>query len=348
MAESLAIGEFARKSGLTVSTLRFYDECGPLRPHRIDPSSGYRSYRLEQLPTAVLIRSLRALGMPIAEVRRALGSSASEQRAAVQARLQAEASRLEQVRATAEEATRQINEMEHLMKMVVRGSALVEGTRAVARMASTDTERPVLGGLQLEAREGSLRLVATDGYRLGLRDIPSLAGGEAEFRGVVNAPAFADWAERPNLQPKVAVEVKDGLLIIDAGDRTEFRLMDGPYPPYETILSVRDEASPAIVAADGFEAAIARSSEEDIRLSFRPSLVTVLGAEPTALTATYDGPEMELCLERRFLEDALEATAGPDLAIEVSDPISAVWFRSADDATSVNLVMPKKPNEPPS
>lgn len=345
MAELLAIGEFARRSGLTVSTLRFYDECDLLRPHRTDPSSGYRSYRPEQLATALLIRNLRALGMPIAEVRRALAGSASEQRAAVAARVQAEASRLEHVRATADEVTRQVNEMENVMKMVVRGSALVEGTRAVARMASTDAERPVLGGLQLEARDGSLRLVATDGYRLGLRDIPALSGAQAEFRGVVNAPAFLEWAERPDPHAEVAVEVKDGRLVIEAGDRTELPLMDGPYPPYETILSVRDDASPAIVPADEFEAAIERSSEEDIRLSFGPSLVRVLGSEPTSLAASYDGPEMELCLERRFLEDALAATTGPDLAIEVSDPISAVWFRSADDATSVNLVMPKRPKD---
>lgn len=345
MTEPVAIGEFARRSGLTVSTLRFYDECGLLHPHRVDPSSGYRSYLEGQLDTALLIRNLRALGMPIAEVRRVLGSAPSELRDAVEARVRTEVSRLAQVRATAQEVTRQINEMENVMKMVVAGKALMEGTRAVARMASSDPERPVLGGLQLEARDGSLRLVATDGYRLGLRDIPALGGAQAEFRGVVSAPAFLECAERPDPQSEVAVEVKDGLLIIEAGARMELPLMEGQYPAYETILSVRGDAFPAILPAGEFEAAIERSREDDIRLSFERSLVTVLGSEPTALPASYDGPEMELCMERRFLEDALEATAGPDLAIEVSDPLAAVWFRSADDVTSVTLVMPKQPKD---
>ena len=329
-----------------MSTLRFYDECGLLRPHRIDPSSGYRSYRSDQLPTALLIRNLRALGMPIAEVKRALASSASEQRAAVEARVRAEATRLERVRATAEEVTRQIEEMETRMKMTVRGNALKEGTVAVARMASKDAERPILGGLQLEAREGSLRLVATDGYRLSLRDIPAIDGAAAEFRGVVRAPDLLQWAEKISTDSDVAVEMSEGSLHVeDGGERVSLTLMEGPYPAYETLLTVVDGASPAIVRSDEFEAALERSSEDQVELSFERAAVRVLGAEPTKLSASYDGPEIRLCLEKRFLEDALAAVTGPDVAIEVTDPIAPVWFRSADHATSVTLVMPNRIKE---
>jgi hypothetical protein len=37
-----SIGEFARLGGVSVRTLRHYDEIGLLRPAAVDPDTGYR------------------------------------------------------------------------------------------------------------------------------------------------------------------------------------------------------------------------------------------------------------------------------------------------------------------
>jgi DNA-binding transcriptional MerR regulator len=68
----LSIGQFARASGLTAKALRHYDAVGLLTPAVIDAGNGYRRYRVEQVATARLIRKLRDLELPIAEVRRLL------------------------------------------------------------------------------------------------------------------------------------------------------------------------------------------------------------------------------------------------------------------------------------
>jgi DNA-binding transcriptional MerR regulator/effector-binding domain-containing protein len=70
MTTSVAIGEFSRLTHLTVKTLRHYHEQGLLVPYAIDGQSGYRRYSVEQVPTALLVGRLRALDMPLAEVRR--------------------------------------------------------------------------------------------------------------------------------------------------------------------------------------------------------------------------------------------------------------------------------------
>ena len=54
---------------LSVKTLRHYHEVGLLEPDRVDPATGYRHYAPEQVPTAQVVRRLRELGMPIADVR---------------------------------------------------------------------------------------------------------------------------------------------------------------------------------------------------------------------------------------------------------------------------------------
>jgi DNA-binding transcriptional MerR regulator/effector-binding domain-containing protein len=58
----MMIGDFARRCRLPVSTLRYYDRIGLLAPAAVDPSNGYRRYTSGQLPAAVLIGRLRAIG----------------------------------------------------------------------------------------------------------------------------------------------------------------------------------------------------------------------------------------------------------------------------------------------
>jgi DNA-binding transcriptional MerR regulator len=69
MENLLPIGEFASASRLSQKALRLYGENGLLPPAWVDPESGYRYYRLEQLREATLIAFLRRAGMPLTEIR---------------------------------------------------------------------------------------------------------------------------------------------------------------------------------------------------------------------------------------------------------------------------------------
>jgi DNA-binding transcriptional MerR regulator len=69
MEHLIPIGEFAAASRLSQKALRLYGENGVLPPAWVDPHSGYRYYRLDQLQTATLIALLRRGGMPLAEIR---------------------------------------------------------------------------------------------------------------------------------------------------------------------------------------------------------------------------------------------------------------------------------------
>lgn len=78
----MSISEFARRSLLSPKALRLYDECGLLRPERVDPDTGYRYYDESQLEKARLISLLRRLDIPlalIAEIVHASPENASRQ-----------------------------------------------------------------------------------------------------------------------------------------------------------------------------------------------------------------------------------------------------------------------------
>ncbi|WP_123745649.1 MerR family transcriptional regulator [Saccharothrix texasensis] len=66
----LGIGEFSRRSRLSVKALRLYERQGLLRPAEVDTGNGYRRYREDQLAAARLVALLRRLDMPLAVVAR--------------------------------------------------------------------------------------------------------------------------------------------------------------------------------------------------------------------------------------------------------------------------------------
>ena len=62
------IGTVARLAGVSVRTLRYYDEIGLLRPVWVDPNTGYRWYAPEQLRQLHRIVALRDLGVRLVEI----------------------------------------------------------------------------------------------------------------------------------------------------------------------------------------------------------------------------------------------------------------------------------------
>src|SRR4051794_30396549 len=64
----LSIGDFARLGNVSPRMLRHYDQVGLLRPERVDPSTGYRSYGVAQLVRLHRLLALRDLGFNLDRV----------------------------------------------------------------------------------------------------------------------------------------------------------------------------------------------------------------------------------------------------------------------------------------
>lgn len=105
----LRIGEFSRVCRVPSKTLRYYDEIGLFRPARVDTSTGYRLYALDQLPTLNRILAMRDLGFSLEQVAALVDAPASSaamiremlvaKRAELHARIAEEQGRLARVEA---------------------------------------------------------------------------------------------------------------------------------------------------------------------------------------------------------------------------------------------------------
>ena len=83
--KEISIGEFARRSRLSLRALRLYDERGVLVPARVDQASGYCYYDTAQLDDARLVVMLRQLQLPLAAIRELLGSDPADASARIAA-----------------------------------------------------------------------------------------------------------------------------------------------------------------------------------------------------------------------------------------------------------------------
>lgn len=95
-SDEISIGRFGRLSGMSVHTLRHYDEVGLLSPARVDVATGYRYYASHQLARARQVRALRWTGLSVADTRSVLDdpATAGAVLGAHRARLERDGSRL--------------------------------------------------------------------------------------------------------------------------------------------------------------------------------------------------------------------------------------------------------------
>jgi len=101
MSDALSIGDFSVVTHLSIKTLRYYHQVGLLEPAEVDPHTGYRRFRVEQIPTAQIIQRFRDLDMPIDEVKAVLAAPDLDTRnALIAAHLSRLEGELEQTRQT--------------------------------------------------------------------------------------------------------------------------------------------------------------------------------------------------------------------------------------------------------
>ncbi len=75
----IRIGDFSRISQTPVSTLRYYDEVGLLKPVEVDHFTGYRYYMFDQLARLHRILALKDLGFSLEEIARLLADDLPSQ-----------------------------------------------------------------------------------------------------------------------------------------------------------------------------------------------------------------------------------------------------------------------------
>lgn len=358
--ELLSIGQFASATGLSVSAVRFYTNRGVLHAADVDAQSGYRYFGVEQVTDGQLIRDLRQLEMPLAAIAEALEMSPSNRLELVRSHLDELTANLGRVHAIAqslEAAALSPTNPHKDTNMTITGTptdstpissssatlnarALGGALRQVLPVASTNPETPHLMTVLLEARDGSLRIVATDRHRLAVRDLVPLSLG-ADFTVMIAAATAAAWPDRLDVDGDVTLDVTEAEVTISGGATLDATALPATYPDYQAVLDT-PPGSTTITADPTRIATALANSDEAVTMRFAESGL-VIDDDSLEIETAHVGPEQQVLLNPAYVRDALEATVGREVVIDIVDPLHPLVIRSADDGTFTTLVMPIAP-----
>jgi DNA polymerase-3 subunit beta len=358
--ELLTISAFARRVGLTPSALRFYDDCGLLRPAEVDNGNGYRYYAPEQEPRAALLRDLREIDLPLTEVRVVLDGGPTEAAQVVTAHLRTVEGKADAARRAAARILSSLPDVPYECGVTLGGPELASAVRQVAAAAAATDEIPALACVLLELGEDEVTLVATDRYRLSIRKLhPHGFTGYPRsllVRGV-ELTALARWAAAA---AEVRIETgPTGTALVRDGEARDIPVMTEEFPAYQSIL---EGLAPPVcrVVLDRLKLAELLTNGT-VALDIEPGSLTVTPLDgsagsdgpprsegsgqlggPGRLDAICSGSAIRLGFDAALLASALAASVGPDVLLEIAAPDRPVVVRSADQGTFTTLVMPTR------
>jgi len=207
---------------------------------------------------------------------------------------------------------------------LVPGEVFAEAIAQVVVAASRDDVTPVITGVQLEVNEASISLVATDRYRVAIRDIPWDADGSgiSEATALVPARVLAEIGKTFSHGRNVRVSISGGedreLISFAAEDKAVTSLLiKGNYPPVKRLFPASVDDFAVLSTSDLVDAvrrvALVLEREAALRFTFNADGLTLeaIGGEQAQASETIDavltGSETVVSLKPQFLLDALGA-----------------------------------------
>ena len=247
-------------------------------------------------------------------------------------------------------------------------TSLVNALRQVVRAASNDDARPLLTGVLMAAEGAGIRLVATDSYRLALRDIegknealettqilvPARALAELQRLSALSADgrASANGDEAGGSGPTVGLSIGEHDVTFTAGDvQVSTRLLDGSYPDYRQLIPA-EYPNRLHVGKDSLLDALrrvrllVRDNTTPVRLSMRQGGVDLtvvsqeVGDASETVDADFEGTDLTIAFNPTYLIDGVDAVMGDEVLLETIDATKPATVKGAEQSEFRYLLMP--------
>lgn len=226
-----------------------------------------------------------------------------------------------------------------------------EALRQVVPAAGHDDGRPILTGVLMAAEGGGLRLVATDSYRLAVRDVPGATVLREDQRVLVPSRSLGELARLLPGASEVTLRLGEREATFEVGAvRLSTVLIEGEFPNYRQLIP-KDYPNRLVIAREPLLDAIRRvrllaRDAAPLRLTMRSDGVELtaitqeIGEAHEELEGHYEGSELMLAFNPDFLATGVEATPGDEVAIETRDALKPAVVRSPVRDDFLYLLMP--------
>lgn len=235
--------------------------------------------------------------------------------------------------------------------VTLQAGVMADALRQVVRAASTDEARAVLTGVLLAAEDDGLRMVATDSYRLAVRDLPESAVLGAGQKVLIPARALGELSRVMGDEEELTVRLGEREATFEAGTtRLSTRLIEGDFPNYRNLLpssypNLLTFGKTAMLEAIRRVKILAQDSTP-IRLTLGGNTVQLtaitqdVGNAAEEIDATYEGTEMTVAFNPDYLAAGIDAIDSDDVTLATMDPMKPAVLRGVGQGDYLYLLMP--------
>jgi DNA polymerase-3 subunit beta len=219
----------------------------------------------------------------------------------------------------------------------VAGDVFTLAVSQVTTAAGRDDTLPILTGVRVEIDGSTIKLLATDRYRLAERTLSwSPQGTDAAAVALVPARTLADTARALGASADVELALArggsgDGLIGFEAGQRrTTSRLLDGEYPKVSAIFPTSSDTHAVVETGPLVEAvkrvALVAERNAPVRLRFTDGQLSIEAGQTEdaqaseAIEASLDGEDIEIAFNPQYLLDGLGALHQPWARLDFTLP----------------------------
>lgn len=224
----------------------------------------------------------------------------------------------------------------------------------VYRVTSRETSRPILQGILLTVEDNTIRLVATDSFRLAVCDSSVEAEAGETFRAVVGGSVFHDVLTMSSLTDTIQIGTADSQIVFTFGTTTFVsRRIEGNFPDYKQLLPASCGTAVGIDVAE-FSSALKRVSvialanasvrfDVDADASFMrlSAHSPEQGESSEVLPVEIEGQGLSIALNYHYVFDCVNAVAGSkELRLELQGPTQPGIFKCNGPVNYLYLLMP--------
>jgi DNA polymerase-3 subunit beta len=236
--------------------------------------------------------------------------------------------------------------------------AFVETIGRVARSASRDETRPHLTGVLVSASGKELRMVATDSYRLSVKETPLEAALDGTLEANVPARTLQELSRiaLTDSEGDIGVAALEHQVIFELGHvMLSSRLVEGRFPNYRQLLPESFEHELRVSGPELLEVvrriSLLAQKNAPLRLRFSQGELTVsaqtpdIGEASEALPVPFQGDPLEIGFNPEFFRDGLESSESDDVVLKLISPLRPGLIQSGEEGSGfIYLVMPIRLN----
>jgi DNA polymerase III subunit beta len=234
--------------------------------------------------------------------------------------------------------------------------AFIDTIARVARSASRDETRPILTGILVSASGEELRMVATDSYRLSVKETRLEGALTDGFEANVPARALEELGRlvRDDVE-EIRIGVRANQVVFEVGAvALSSRLIDGQFPNYRQLLPEAFEHELQVSRQEFLEVvrriSLMAQKNAPLRLSFSDGEVRVSAQTPDVgeasepLPIPFGGEPFEIGFNPDFLIAGLESAGSDAVVLKLISPLRPGLIESSDASGFLYLIMPIRLN----